>query len=116
MVFVKQALPERHLKSVRGFILPAPKNFPHRQKKLNEPEIPLEKIKKLQTQHKELTENNAKRRLLIEHNHRMQVASELERLRSNPNLIQGLVHQRVQKLSKAIGFDPEKHGSAYHAV
>lgn len=46
MVFVKQALPERQLKSTRGFILPAAKNLPHKQKKLNEPEIPLEKIKK----------------------------------------------------------------------
>lgn len=115
MVFVKQALPSRQLKSTRGFILPAANNLPHKRK-LNEPEIPLEKLKKLQEKHKELNENTAQKRLLIEHNHRMQVASELDRLRGNPGLIQGLVHQRVQNLSKAIGFDPKKHASAFHAV
>jgi hypothetical protein len=121
MVFVKDTLPTRQLKNNRGYIVPIANNLPHRNVKhrtkfLKEPEIPLDKLKKLQEKHREISENTAQKRLLIEHNHRMQIASELDRLRGNPGLVQGLVHQRVQKLSKAIGFDPKKHGSAYEAV
>jgi carbonic anhydrase len=116
MVVVKDALPTRPLKSVRGYLLPQPNTLPHKQKKLTEPEIPEQAIKKLQEKHKQLQENNAQKRLLMEHNQRQQVASELDRLRGNPGLIQGLVHQRVKHLSKAIGFDARKHGSAFEAV
>ena len=116
MVFVKQALPTRPLKSTRGFILPQPNQLPHKQKRLNEPEIPVEAVKKLQEKHKVIQENNAQKRLLMEHNQRQQVAAELDRLRGNPGLIQGLVHQRVKNLSKQIGFDKRKHGSAFEAV
>jgi hypothetical protein len=116
MVFVKQALPTRPAKSTRGFILPQPNHLPHKQKKLNEPEIPVEAMKKLQEKHKSIQENNAQKRLLMEHGQRQQIAAELDRLRGNPGLIHGLVHQRVQNLSKQIGFNPQKHGSAFEVT
>jgi hypothetical protein len=116
MVFVKQVIKERPLKTTRGFIAPVARNLPHKQKKLNEPEVPLEAIKKLTEKHQKLTENTAQKRLLEEHSRRMQVASELDRLRGNPGLIQGLVHKRVQNLSSMIGFDPQKHRSGFDAV
>jgi hypothetical protein len=52
----------------------------------------------------------------MEHSQRQQVAAELDRLRGNPGLIPGLVHQRVRNLSKQIGFDSRKHGSAFEVV
>lgn len=116
MVVVKQAIKERPLKTARGFIAPVARNLPHKQKKLNEPEVPLETIKKLQEKHQKLTENTAHKRLLEEHSHRMQIASELDRLRGNPGLIHGLVHQRVRNLSEQLGFNPRKHRSGYDAV
>jgi hypothetical protein len=116
MVFVKQAIKERLLKTDRGFIAPQARNLPHKQKKLNEPEIPLEAFKKLTEKHQKLTENTAQKRLLEEHSRRMQIASELDRLRGNPGLIHGLVHQRVRNLSERLGFDPRKHRSGYDAV
>ena len=116
MVVVKQAIKERPLKTARGFIAPVARNLPHKQKRLNEPEIPLEALKKLQEKHQKITENTAQKRLLEEHSRRMQVASELDRLRGNPGLIHGLVHQRVHNLSKQLGFDPKKHRSGYDAV
>jgi hypothetical protein len=116
MVFVVQAIKERPLKTTRGFIAPVARNLPHKQKKLNEPEVPLEALKKLQEKHQKLTENTAQKRLLEEHSRRMQVASELDRLRGNPGLIHGLVHQRVHNLSQMIGFNSQKHRSGYDAV
>jgi DNA-binding transcriptional MerR regulator len=116
MVFVKQALPTRAQKSTRGFHLPNPNLLPHKQKRLNEPEIPVEAIKKLQEKHKQLQETNAHKRLIMEHSQRQQVAAELDRLRGNPGLIHGLVHQRVQNLSKQLKFNPRKHGSAFEVV
>jgi hypothetical protein len=114
MVFVKETLKPRPLKTARGFITPIAKNLP--RKKLNEPEIPLEAIKKLQEKHQKLQENTAQKRLLEEHSRRMQIASELDRLRGNPGLVHGLVAHRVRNLSDRLGFDPRKHQSAYHAV
>ena len=116
MVFVKETIKTRLLKTDRGFIAPLARNLPHKQKRLNEPEVPLEAIKKLQEKHQKITENTAQKRLLEEHNRRMQIASELDRLRGNPGLIQGLVHHRVRNLSEQLGFDHRKHRSGYDAV
>jgi hypothetical protein len=100
MVFVKQVIKERHLRTQRGFIAPHARNLPHKQRKLNEPEIPLEALKKLQEKRQKLSENTAQKRVLEEHSRRMQVASELDRLRGNPGVIHGLVHQRVKTSRK----------------
>ena len=116
MVVVKETIKTRLLKTDRGFIAPLARNLPHMQKRLNEPEVPLEAIKKLQEKHQKITENTAQKRLLEEHNRRMQIASELDRLRGNPGLIHGLVAHRVRNLSEQLGFDHRKHRSGFDAV
>jgi hypothetical protein len=117
MVFVKDTLKTRLLKTPRGFVVPLAQNLPHMKiKKLNEPEVPAEALKKLTEKHQKLTESNAHKRALEAHGRRMQIASELDRLRGNPGLIHGLVAHRVQNLSQQLGFDHRKHRSGYDAV